>query len=33
MFGEHRPTGAAGPVPELHFGLKFEIRMIAAPSD
>jgi len=30
QFGEHKPSRAVVPVPELHYGLKVEIQMIAA---
>ena len=33
IFGAHKPARAVVPVPELHYGLKVEIQMIAALTD
>lgn len=33
QFGEHKPSRAVVPVPELHYGMKVEIQMLAALSD
>jgi 2-iminobutanoate/2-iminopropanoate deaminase len=33
MFGAHKPARAVVPVPELHYGLKVEIQMIASLAD